>query len=343
MLLLAWLAACAPDAARPVSLATLDGRFTWTIDFDDAARASGHEPCSYTRVYSGEEDVSVPWLCPDCDITWRATVAMTPDDQACYAQISEVPPEPVEWLGLGDEQWWRGNENTLLAAVGPFEQDDDALTVSYDLEWKPLQADGSSTADAGSYQLSMTGDATLGTGRGDPWHGYRPPETYTCGWPDRDPPAFDGPWVLERGRLLPDGAFLDRCDEALRLHDLVGSWIVVDIAAKDCGPCQTMALDAPAFLETVDEPLIVVTLLTKSLVAQLEPTDRSDIDAWADAFDVSMPVVRDRGWGYWIGLASFGSAAAWPTTIVVGPDGRVRDMWVGYYGWERVRQVIDAG
>lgn len=354
MLVLIGLLACAPvDPGVP--LAKLDGTWSWRVDFDEAAEANGWEDCTYERYYSGEEDRSVPWLCPDCDIVYRATVGMTEASQACYEHAFGVPPEPVEWLGFGPaleetdgesvdgDLWYRGGENMLLTARGGAVMGDGRVTVEYTADRVPLDVVTGTGSDPGSYQLEISGEATLFAGSGDPWHGLLPPGTYTCGWVDRSPPAYDGPWVLEEDRLVPDGAFLDRCDEALRLHDLVGTWLVIDVTAKDCGPCQTMALESEAFLASMDQPVSIVTVLTTSLANPFLTTRRSDIDAWADAFDLAHPVVRDRGWGFWLGYERFGTRFNYPMTIVVGPDGRVRDMWIGYLGWDRVRAVIDSG
>ncbi len=347
MLVLVGLLSCTP-AGSDVPLATLQGTWSWTVSFDDAARDAGKRDCRYERFYTGEEDRSVPWLCPECDIIYRSTVGMSEEGEACYSDAFGAPPDPVEWLGFGEDAdgndlWYRGSENSLLAARGVASIIGDRATVSYASEWADVETVSGESADRGQYKLDIDGEATLGQGAGDPWHGLLPPESYTCGWADRSPPAYDGPWILEDGRLLPDGAFLDRCDEALRLHDLVGTWLVVNVTAMDCAECQTMALETGAFLETATQPVSVVTLLTKSLASPFLATRRSDIDAWADAFDLSSPVVRDRGWGFWLGYERFDSRFNYPMTVVVGPDGRVRDMWIGYLGWDRVRAVIDAG
>ncbi len=344
MLVLVGLLSCVP-VDPGVSLATFDGTMQWTVTYGRVAHEAGFENCSYERYYTAEEDRTVPWLCHDCDVIYRATVGMSVEDEACYRTAFATSPEPVEWLGLGpdadgDPLWYRASENQRLSPRASASVEGDVVTVSYQEGWAPLDP---SVAPEGKYFLEIEGELSLGEGEGDPWHGLLPPATYTCGWPDRSPPAYDGPWILEEGSLLPDGAFLDRCDEALRLHDLVGSWLVVNVSAMDCGDCQAMALETGAFLAEAGPPVSVVTLLTKSLASPFIATRRSDIDAWADAFDLSSPVLRDRGWGFWLGYERFEERFNYPLTIVVGPDGRVRDMWVGWLGWDRARAVIDGG
>jgi hypothetical protein len=337
--MIVWLMACAPlldGELEPIS--TLEATFEWTLSFDDDAKEAGFRDCTYTRTYAGEEDRSVPWLCPACDEVWRATVSMPDDDQDCLVQISGMPPAPVEWLGVGDGSWWRGTENNLLAPSTGLDDRGGELSVAYETEWMPL-FDGA----VEEYHLAVEGTATRGEVEGDPFHGYAPPDAYTCGWPSRHAPEWEGPWSLEVGEIVPDGAFLDRCDEPVRIHDLAGSWLVIDVSAMDCSPCQAMAADEKAFLATTDANVQVMTLLVTSLQEPLAPTTRADIDAWGDTFDIEHPVVRDRGWGFWMGYQAFDQSFGYPTTIVVGPDGRIRDQWVGYGGWSWVQDVIDKG
>jgi len=334
------LAACAPDGQSDLQkISTLEGEFVWDLEVDEAAEAEGYYACSYSRRYVGEEDRSVPWLCPDCDELWRATVGMPDDELDCYAQLSDgEDPDALEWLGTGNDAWWRGPENWLLAQGSEIDDDGETFTVDYVGEWQPFAEE-----DGPSYRLLITGGATRGTADGDPLHGYTPPDTYTCGWPSRHAPPYEGPYTLEVGELVPDGVFLDRCDEAVRLHDFAGQWLVIDVAAMDCGPCQQMAAEARPYLALAGPNVQVITLLVPSLQDPFAPTTRADIDDWATTFGVETPVLRDRGWGFWMSYAAFGDDFGFPATIIVGPDGRIRDQWVGYGGWDWVGDVIEKG
>jgi len=336
-LLAALLAACAPEAPLD-DIPTLDATLTWAVDFDAEAEAAGRVDCSYSRVYEGELDLSSPWQCPDCDQMFRAEVGMPEPERACFAQISEAPPGPLEWLGLdADGTWYRAPENYALEVQGVATPDDDGLAVSYETDWKPLY-DG-----AGEYRLTVTGQALPGMGPGDPWHGYFPAETYTCGWIDRDAPPYTGPWTLTEGARLPDGTFHDRCDEAVRLHDFAGRWLIIDISAMDCGPCQNAAFEAEDFLASLDVPVTQITLLAPTLEYPIRTTTSAELDAWVDAFDIEQPVLADRGWGYRMGVDHFQERFGYPTIIVVGPDLIVREAWVGFTGWDLVADVIDRG
>ena len=54
--------------------ATVSGEITWTVTFDETAKAAGATDCTYTRQYQGVEDRSAPWLCPACEVMFRADV-----------------------------------------------------------------------------------------------------------------------------------------------------------------------------------------------------------------------------------------------------------------------------
>ena len=45
------------------------------------------------------------------------------------------------------------------------------------------------------------------------------------------------------------------CLENLRLHDFSGRWLVIDVSAMDCPPCQDMAAGERAFIETLAREL----------------------------------------------------------------------------------------
>src|SRR5690349_14340991 len=102
----ALLAACTLDlSSDTVPISTLQADFEWQLQVDQAGLDAGYTECTYHRHYTGEEDLSVPWLCPECDEIWRSTVAMPPADLACFDQINAAPPAPLEWLGIGDDTW----------------------------------------------------------------------------------------------------------------------------------------------------------------------------------------------------------------------------------------------
>jgi len=313
--------------------ATLQGGVTWTVDFGKDLEAKGAEDCAYTRTYvDGVEDRSAPWLCPDCQTMWRVEVTMDdPDSLACYRALVDDPkaePDPLEYVGWSaDGRFFRTSvENLGLGEQG---------TVTDDGKGGYTFAN-TFTDDDGEAGYTFVVDGSFTTGEdpaADPWHGYAPSAS-ACGWPRSGLPNYDGDYTADVGDTLPDGHFLDACGDAVRLHDFAGRYLVVDVSAADCPPCQDMAEAEPGFVEDMaDEGLSVevVTLMAPSLSAVLDPTPQSVLEDWTDTFDLHSPVLGDRGYGYAVFAPAIGAANfAYPTWLLVSPDLEVLEMGAGY-------------
>ncbi len=336
MLLL--LLACTPDpSVIRVPVSTLTGEATWAVDFDEASEAEGFADCSYTRAFDGIEDRSVPWLCPECESMYRLDVELVSGD-ACSTLVSPDGIDTLEWHGASTDQWLRGSENVLLSEQGSVVAGPDGLGWTNETEWLQL---GDATV-----RFTVDGFFTEGRGKGDPWHGGAPHEgKYLCGWPDAEPPAWEGPWTVEVGQTLPDGWLRDQCLENLRLHDFSGRWLVIDVSAMDCPPCQDMAAGERAFIETLAREgvdLEVVTLLAPSLSDPLGQTSLSMQLEWVSAFQLQSPVLADRGWGAWVLGAALGQDFAYPAWAVVSPDLEVVAVGTGFGGWDLFRPYLGA-
>lgn len=311
---------------------TLKGSLTWSVQFDDTARAAGYSDCSYTRTYDGHTDRSAPWLCPDCDAIIR--VASDLDDPSCYGQISGFDPSAWEWLGWSGETFMRASvENLPLSEQGTITN---GRRVAYEGEW--------TDHPEGRFRLDVVGTLRVREGRGDAMWGMEPPESYACGWPKADPRPYDGDWRLQTGTPVPDGWFLDACEEPVRLHDLLGTWIVIGVSALDCGPCQEMAVGEEAFIRDMAKQGIevqVVTLLAPTLDAVIDPTPTRDLREWESVFELSNPVLADRGWGYALG-SSYSPSFGYPTILIVDPKGRLVQVRTGFSSWDSIGAVLGA-
>lgn len=326
-----WALACTRVVEVPVQLedvTALAGRLQWDVTFAD-----GSSSCSYGRTYAAEEDHSVDWLCPDCDVIWRADAVM--DGVDCYERISSSPGASTEWLGRDGERWFRSStENFSLTEQGTV-TGVEVLAVDSVAD---VTEDGSLT-----WTLSVSGELTVEPVTLDPWHGYRPPPSYRCGWPKADPAPYGGNYVLEVGKVVPDGVFADVCGDGLRLHDLADRWVVVEASAMDCGPCQAAASEEQAFIDDLARDgldVVVVTLLTPSLDDVLEEASVDDRLAWTDTFLLEGPVIGDRGWAVAVLGPALGDDYAYPSWVLVDPDRIVRAFGAGYGGWDVIADRI---
>lgn len=328
-----------PTEPDTTDLLTLSGEITWHVDFSAEAEASGLSDCSYTRQYSATEDRSAPWLCPDCELMLRADVDMVQGEEDCYAQVSSSTPSAVERLGWKDGQWWRGSgENYPLSEQGTATAGSKSVEVLNDVD----------TVNYDDYELNflVEGSLDLGTDSGDPMAGYTPPSSYSCGWPSAEALPYEGDWSIAEGELLPDGWFLDSCEQSVRLHDFAGRWMVIDVSAMDCPPCQDMARDEPAFAENMAQAgvdVAVITLLAPSLYATLDPMSTEQLQEWESTYDLHSPVLGDRGYGYAV-VGSWADAAlggfGYPTWVVVDPNLKVVGGGVGYSSFAPIEELI---
>lgn len=320
------------------SRATANGDVTWTVTFDAEAQAAGATDCTYTRHYEAIQDQSAPWLCPGCDVVFHADVEMTEGAADCFAQISpDAPPQGAEWIGFAGNTYFRG-VGINMTEQGTLAGDATMKTLTHavpDLV-APL---------GGTFGFTIAGNFTVGEEDGDPMHGFVPPATYACGWPKANPPAYTGDYTLAVGDTVPDGLFMDRCGEIVRLHDFQGSYLLVEMGARDCPPCQAMAMEEEAFIADMAAQGItvyVVTLLAPSLANTLGETTQPMLETWTNNYELTSPVLADRGWGLSMFVPLYGEETGFPSIAVVAPDLTVLHEQVGFGTFDDIETMILA-
>lgn len=329
--------AAGTGGAPALTRGTISGDATWKVTFDDTAKAAGATDCSYTRHYQGVEDRSAPWLCPTCDVMYYADVTVTAGLDDCFSQVSSGKPAPKEWIGKKGGTWMRSS-GSPTSEQGTVTGDTTSLT------WTNA-TDPTDAPAGGKLSFAISGQFTLGQEEGDPMNGWVPPATYTCGWPKANPPAYAGDYTISKGGELPDGLFLDKCNEVVRLHDFKGTFLVVDMSAMDCPPCQQLATDEEKLVSDMAAQGIevkVVTLLAPSLSNVFGLTTQKMLQNWTNNFKLMSPVLADRGWGVSIFEPVFADQIGYPSYAVVSPDLKVLDMQAGYGGVKPIEDVIVA-
>ncbi|MBL9027397.1 MAG: redoxin domain-containing protein [Myxococcales bacterium] len=314
------------------------GDVTWTVTFDEVAKAAGATDCTYTRHYEGVEDNSAKWFCPDCEVIFKSTVEMTEGLEDCFSQVSpDLAPLEEEWIGYGNGTYYRGT-GIRMAEQGTIALDGTMGTVTHAVTMLEAPV-------GGTMEFAIAGAFTMGTEEGDPMNGFTPPATYTCGWPKADPPAYTGDYTVVVGQQMPDGLFKDKCDETVRLHDLKGAYLIVEMGARDCPPCQAMAGDEEAFIADMAAQGItvyVVTLLAPSLSNPLGETTKNMLDTWTNNYDLTSPVLADRGWGLTMFIDVFGDTVGYPSMAIVDPDLNVLEVQNGFGSFAEIEALITA-
>ena len=255
---------------------------------------------------------------------------------------AEDPTKPMDMEKL--REWKQQLQQlTVGQTVRVVARDSTAELFTFDGTATRTHVAGREFEEGGSFQFAITGEFTVGDGKGDASHGFSVPETYECGWPKADPPPYTGDYNLAVGQTLPDGVFKDRCDEAVRIHDFAGKYLIVDISAVNCPPCQAMAAAEPAFIEAMAAEGIdveMITLLAPSLSAVLDPTETQILEDWTTEFGLHSPVLGDRGYGYWLGKGAMGDDFAYPSWVLVAPDLTVFEVGKSFSSFDLIGESI---
>jgi peroxiredoxin len=326
------------DMPPPQMRKTLSGDITWKVTFDDAAKTAGATDCSYTRHYEAKEDTSAPWLCPTCEAAFLADVKMTAGQADCFPQVSDTPPAATEWIGYSAGKFFR-------APGGPLNEQGTS-TVTATMVTMANTVPASAAPKGGMLSFDVSGSFTAGTELGDPKNGWVAPATYACGWPKADPAPYTGDYSLKVGGMLPDGLFHDSCGEAVRLHDFKGTYLVVDMSAIDCPPCNSMAAAEEKFIADMAAKNIkvnMITLMAPSLSNTTGVTTKKQLDAWIKKYKLTTPILSDRSWG----LSTFGVAIpadqlGYPSLAIVDPNLNVLSFESGFGDFTAIEAEIAA-
>lgn len=307
-----------PRPARAVT-----GRIAYHVDFDAAAEADGKVDCDYTRSYVGTEAVDQPWLCPSCTLTFAADTEI--DDVGCYADVGTAAQRHPEWIGFDDGFWRAQVPNadlaefcTGVASCSVLEVDPGGADVAY-------TATGQTSVDGlHGYSISGVGTFTFTDGDGEevtPLDGYRT-EPYACGWPLRSP-GGPSPWTAAVGDVFPNFRQRDACGDDFDFWDLRGSYVI--LVVDEAGHLTPGDYDAfhrvLASLNADCIPTELVVVVADAFASLTTTPDRAAVDAFAQAHELTGPVLADAGVvnGLFADVGSFD--ALFPGGGLVGPDG----------------------
>ena len=323
---------------------SVKGTLVWELRFDDVAKADGAKDCSYERQYTGSEDRSTSWVCPTCEVPFKADVQTTSGLEECYKKyLSKSGPTPNEWFGVSPKAGTPDSHQFLwtpVAYVGAFDRGDATKTpkgfsVLYD---SPRFA--RPDKKPGSFKFHVTGSFEVGEEAGDPRHGFTAPYCYVCGWDKANPPPYDGDYKLKRGATLPDAVMTDKCSQPYRIHDAKGKYIVLVVSAADCPGCRMLASDEPeavADIRAAGKEVTVMTLLQRSLSGGLASTTL--LNNWTKMFNLGGPVVTERDFGIFLMLQAYPKELGLPAWVVAAPDLKVIEWGVGA-DWDSIKAAI---
>jgi hypothetical protein len=86
----------------------------------------------------------------------------------------------------------------------------------------------------------------------------------------------------------------------------------------------------------------VITLMAPSLADPLGDTSDAQLEAWTTNYDLTSPVLADRGWGIAMFLPAIGEQMGYPSWVVVDPDLNVVQYDTGFGSWQQFIDIINA-
>jgi thiol-disulfide isomerase/thioredoxin len=153
------------------------------------------------------------------------------------------------------------------------------------------------------------------------------PEKEVTDWvaPDNDWPVTEPPAGLEEegfaiGEVVPDFLLMDQHGQNVSIWQFYDMLVAVDVSTMWCAPCQELASEAEeTYQEFKGDGFIHLTILPQNLEGDT-PT-QENLNQWADAFDLNVPVVADTDGIYSTPLVG---SEAFPVVILLDRDLTVR-------------------
>ena len=330
------------NALITTTIATAVGTMTYSIV------VGGGAPCSTTIDVDGVEDASTPWRCPDCAHLFtspRKSTSDCPPGPALAAGHIRDAPQTIGWTA--DGKFYASGGYGQLNKVGTAVEIPGGVTATLSISF----------TDGAGVTTKVTGSANfkLGTTQGDALHGWRRSEVYACGWPHGDAEPFTGTYLPKLHGQLPDGVFLDRCGDKVRLHDFLGSYLVIQANQTTVGTCSYCASGASG-QKSFEKAMLVAAVPTVVVTLMVPQYNWDDMSAtpkamaeWATMFNVMGPVLADRGFANVV----FESAKhndngfGYPEYMVVSPSGEILAVEPGFSPgnpgggtWDKLAKVI---
>ena len=133
------------------------------------------------------------------------------------------------------------------------------------------------------------------------------------------------------GSLAPDFALERLSGETFHLSDHRGKVVAINVWATWCPPCRE---EIPDLIEVQKQMRGEVLFVGVSI----DKGGPEKVRAFAEEFGINYPVVIDDG----TVVRKYGPMPGIPTTIFVGPRGKVRTRAIGLLTEENVRPVLKA-
>jgi peroxiredoxin len=142
------------------------------------------------------------------------------------------------------------------------------------------------------------------------------------------------------GEPAPDVALTLLDGSPLRLSDLQGRVVVVNFWASWCEPCRAEMPELQAYWDTAQRAGEQTTIVGVGIRTDVDKNARDFVKAGGFTYPIGRDTNTDQP-GIGPIEAAFGVPSAYPSTVVIGPDGIVDGFQIGPLTAERLRWLVD--
>jgi len=142
--------------------------------------------------------------------------------------------------------------------------------------------------------------------------------------------ADDGPAVLQ-GKPAPAIALKTLDGQALSLADQKGKVVLIDTWATWCPPCRASLPHLDKLYQSVKDKGVNVYAVNVQ-------EEADDVEAFVKKTNLTVPVLLDKDGA----VSQAYKASAIPETIIIGKDGKVAKVFIGFGGEETAREMKAA-
>jgi len=141
-------------------------------------------------------------------------------------------------------------------------------------------------------------------------------------WSAGTPPDCLQAQGWDPGQVVPDLRLNDQFGAEVSLWQFSGDLILLDVSTLWCVPCQNLGADAEDTWQSYkDQGFVYVTVIQQD--SSGNPAQPADVQAWADSFGITAPVLGDPDAVTTPMLQLVGGAASFPGVLLIGRDLKV--------------------